>query len=187
MKTNFLTKLICISVVLLTGTIAVSAQDSKLKFDHLKNLEQRASDVVEVNIEGKILNLAKRVLKKVENKDAKIVGEAIDGLEGIYVRVYRFDQDYAYSEADVDMIRSQLTTPGWEKLANVRSKKKDQKIDVYTMFTGDDVSGVAVLMSEKRGLALINVVGPIDIDLLAELGGKLNIPEIDVEISDDGN
>lgn len=174
-------------VLITTCTAFVTAQDARIKFDHLKDLEGRASDVVEVNIEGKILNLAKRVLKKVDNKDAKIVGEAIDGLKGIYVRVYRFDEDYAYSTSDIDLIRSQLTSPGWEKLANVRSKKKDQRIDVYTMFSGDDISGVTVLMSEKKGLSLINVVGPIDIDLLAELGGKLNIPEIDVEIDNDGN
>ena len=141
---------------------------------------------VEVNIDGKLLNLAKRVLLKVEDKDgnAKKVGEAIKGLEGIYVRVYRFENENEYNMADVDLIRSQLKTPGWEQLANVRSKKNNQKVDVYTMFTGDVMSGVAVIISEDKSIALVNVIGPIDIDLLVELGGKLNIPNIDIEIDD---
>ncbi len=174
---------------LIVAALAVSAtaQDARLRFDNLRQLEDRATDVVEVNIDGKILTLAKRVLLKVNDKDAKTVGEAIQGLEAIYVRVLRFENENEYSTADVEMIRSQLQTPGWEKLANVRSKKNNQKIDVYTMFSGDVMSGVAVLISESKSIALVNVIGPIDIDLLAELGGKLNIPEMDIENEKTGN
>ena len=66
-------------------------------------------------------------------------------------------------------------------MANVRSKKNNQKVDVYTMFEGDKMIGVAVVVSESKSIAVVNVIGPIDIDLLAELSGKLNIPRIDIE------
>ncbi|MDH3530463.1 MAG: DUF4252 domain-containing protein [Acidobacteriota bacterium] len=167
--------------------VSVSAQNARLDFDNLKPLEDRAVDVVEINIDGNVLNLAKRVLLKVKDKDAKIVGEAIQGLEAIYVRVLRFENENEYNIGEVDTIRMQLQSPGWEKLANVRSKKNNQKIDVYTMFEGDVMSGVAVVISESRSIALVNIIGPIDIDLLADLGGKLNIPRIEIETSDDGN
>ncbi len=180
-------KIFLLSAFILTAITITNAQTARLQFDNLKQFEDRARDVIEVNIDGKILSLAKRVLLKVKDKDgdAKRVGEAIKDLEAIYVRVYRFENENEYNMADVDAIRSQLQTPGWEKLANVRSKKNNQKIDVYVMFTGDIMSGVAVLISENKSLALVNVIGPIDIELLAELGGKLNIPDIDIEISDD--
>ena len=42
------------------------------------------------------------------------------------------------------------------------------------------MSGVAVVISESKSIALVNVIGPIDIDLLAELSGKLNIPRIEI-------
>jgi len=48
------------------------------------------------------------------------------------------------------------------------------------MFTGDTMSGVAVVVSDAKSIAVVNVIGPIDIDLLAELSGKLNIPKIDI-------
>ena len=35
--------------------------------------------------------------------------------------------------------------------------------------------------SESKSIALVNVIGPIDIDLLVELSGKLNIPKIDID------
>jgi len=180
-------KTLLVSAFSLAALMTVSAQNARLQFDNLSDLEKRAEDVIEVNIDGKLLNLAKRVLVKVKDKDAKVVGEAIKGLEGIYVRVYNFKSANEYNISDVDTIRSQLQAPGWEKLANVRSKKNNQKIDVYTMFSGDVMSGVAVILSEDKSIALVNVIGPIDIDMLVELGGKLSIPEIDIETTEDND
>jgi len=157
------------------------AQDARLNFEKLDGLETRARDVVEVNIDGKLLELAKRVTAKTNDENAKKVVQAISGLKGIYVRVYRFENENEYNLADVNALRSQLNSPGWEKLANVRSKKNNQMVDVYTMFSGDVMSGVAVVISESKSIALVNVIGPIDIELLAELSGKLNIPKIDIE------
>jgi hypothetical protein len=170
-----------ILLVLLLTAVSASAQDARLRFEKLNLLEQRAQDVVEVNIDGKLLDLAKRVMVKVNDQDARKVGQAISGLKGIYVRVFNFEKENEYNMADIDEIRSQLRAPGWEKLANVRSKKNNQRIDVFTMFTGNVMSGIAVVVSESKSVSLINVIGPIDIDLLAEMSGKLNIPKIEIE------
>jgi len=171
-----------LSFLLLFGAAGVLAQDAaRLHFERLSGLETHARDVVEVNIDGKMLDLAKRVTVKVNDEDAKKVAQAISGLKGIYVRVYNFANENEYNVADVDELRNQLNSPGWEKLANVRSKKNNQKVDVYTMFTGDVMSGVAVLISDAKSVALVNVIGPIDIDLLMDLSGKLSIPKIDIE------
>jgi len=177
-------------MLFLSAAATVNAQNARLNLDNLKKLEDKAIDIVEVNIDGKLLALAKRVLLKVKDPDANKIGEAIKGLEAVYVRVYNFEKENEYNVADIDEIRSQLKAPGWEKLARVRSKKKDQKIDVYTMFTGDDISGVAVVLSEVKRVAIVNVIGPIDIDTLVELSRHLkNIPEIHIEKDkkDDGN
>jgi len=163
------------------SAIAANAQDARIQFERLDYLETKARDVVEVNIDGKMLEMAKRVLVKVEDKNAKQVGEAIKGLKGIYVRVYNFENENEYNVADIDGIRASLQSPGWERLANVRSKKNNQKVDVFTMFSGDLMSGLAVVVSESKSVAVVNVIGTIDIEMLAELSGKFNIPKIDVE------
>ena len=158
-----------------------NAQDARLRFENLNKLEDKATDVVEVNIDGKLLETAKRAMTKVNDEDTKKVALAISGLKGIYVRVYNFDKENDYNVSDVDQIRSQMQSPGWERLVNVRSKKNNQKIDVFTMFSGDLINGVAVVVSEAKTIALVNVIGPIDIDTLVELSGKMNIPKIDIE------
>lgn len=164
------------------AAINISAQDARIQFELLKGMETTARDVVEVDLDGKLLDLAKRVTVKVKDADARKVGEAISGLKGIYVRVYRFENENDYNMAGVDQLRAQLNSPGWERLANVRSKKNNQKVDVFTMFSGDIMSGVAVVISESKSVAVINVIGPIDIETLVELSGRLNIPKIDIDV-----
>lgn len=174
-------KITLLALALLTAVTANAQDAARLRFENLNKLEAKALDVVEVNIDGKLLELAKRVLVKNNDEDARKVAQAISGLKGIYVRVFTFEKENEYDVSDVDEIRAQLNAPGWEKLANVRSKKNNQKVDVYTMFTGDVMSGVAVVVSDTKSIAVINVIGPIDIELLSELGGKMNIPRIDIE------
>lgn len=168
-------------IVLASAPIAVNGQSARLNFEKLNGLETKARDVVEVNVEGKLLDMAKRVLAKMQDQDAKKVAQAINGLQAIYVRAYNFEKEGEYNLADVDEIRAQLQAPGWEKVANVRSKRNNQKVDVFTMFEGSKMSGVAVIVSDIKSIAVVNVIGPIDIDLLTELSGKLNIPRIDIE------
>ncbi len=172
---------IALLAVFALSAIVVNAQDARLRFEKLNGLETRARDVIEVNIEGKLLDLGRRAMAKSKDPNAQKVAEAIKDLKGIYVRVYNFENENEYNIADVDEIRAQLTAPGWERLANVRSKKNNQKVDVFTMFTGDIMSGVAVVLSESKSIVVVNIIGPIDIELLAELGGKLNIPRMDIE------
>ena len=164
-----------------SATASVKAQDARINFEKLNGLETRARDVVEVNVDGKLLDLAKRVTVKVNDHDAKKIAQAISGLKGIYVRIYKFQNENEYNITDVDEIRAQLNAPGWERLVNVRSKGNNQKVDVFTMFTGDVMSGVAVVISESKSIAVVNMIGMIDIELLVELSGKMSIPRFDIE------
>lgn len=172
---------VVLPLLFVLAVVGVNAQDARLRFENLSKLEDKARDVVEVNIDGKLLEVAKRAMAKVNDDDARKVGQAISGLKAIYVRVYNFEKENEYNTADVEQIRSQMQTPGWEKLVNVRSKKNNQKIDVFTMFAGDMISGVSVIVSDSKTIALVNVIGPIDIDTLVQLSGKMNIPKIEIE------
>ena len=169
--------------MMLTATAAIgAAQDpARLDFGRLSSLEAKARDVVEVNVDGKLLDLAKRVTAKVNDPDAKQIAQAISGLKGIYVRVYNFEQENQYDPTDIDRIRAELNNPGWEKVANVRSKRNNQKVDIYTMFTGPDMSGAAVVISDTKSVAIVNVIGMVDIETLVQLSGRMNIPKIDIE------
>jgi hypothetical protein len=43
------------------------------------------------------------------------------------------------------------------------------------------VNGLAVLASDVKELAVVNIVGPVDLDKLAKLEGQFGIPELGIE------
>ena len=77
-------------------------------------------------------------------------------------------------------MRSQLTAP-WTKLVSVRSQKDGESVDVYVWPENGQSGGMAVLVAEPKELTVVNIVGPIDLDKLSELGGHMGIPSVEVK------
>jgi len=157
------------------------AQGAKLQISHLDHLEAKASQVVTVDIPENLLQIAAKFLnpKKPEEAAAK---ELVAGLKGVYVKSFQFELDNQYSDEDVRSITSQLDPAHWLKMVDVRSKKEGQVVNVYTILDGTSkINGLAVLATDRRRLTIVNIVGPIDIDKLATLSGKFNIPDLDIE------
>jgi hypothetical protein len=169
--------------LLLLGSAAVSAygQDARLNLGMLDHLGDRASEVVDVTVDGNTLKLAGRFLSDKRVDEAKIK-ELVTALKGVYVKSFQFDDEGDYSMADVEAVRAQLTGPGWTKLVGVRSRRRDN-IEVYLMQDGVNITGVAVIAAERRRLTVVNVVGPIDLEKLRELDGRFGIPELDLDLT----
>jgi hypothetical protein len=162
--------------------MAAPAQDIIKQLD-LKALSAKASETVEVNLDGNLLTLAARFLddKNVEEAKAK---DILKGLKGIYVRQFTFDKGEGYTAADVEAVRSQANGPGWQKIVDVR--KTGENVGIYLKSTGDKVDGIVVLAAEKREFTVVQLVGSIDPSQLRELSGKFGIPRIPVPDSKDG-
>ncbi len=175
-------KLIFFSL-LLTVCLAVTAfaQSARLQLGHLDRLEQVADQTVDVTVDQKVLNLAKIFLGKSKDKDQQKVKELIGEIEGIYVKHFRFEKAGQYSLADIEAIRVQLSGPGWSRMANVRSKRNNQNLDVYTMINGSKIGGLAVIAAEEKELTIVNIIGPIDLEKLMDLEGSFSIPSLELE------
>ena len=150
------------------------AQNPRLQIQALEKLAGTASEVVDVTLEGPTLKMASRFL----GNDPE-VRDLVQNLTGIYVKCYQFDQPGAYSPGDLAAIRNQLQAPSWGRLVHVQSKK-DGQVDVYVMVepaTGRNL-GMAIVCAEEKQLVVVNIVGPIDLDKLGGLQGKLGIPKL---------
>jgi hypothetical protein len=173
-------KLCCALALLVCASALVRAQEpARLQLAQLDQLAPRAEQTVNITLDGKILQLAFRFLDTRKANEAKIK-EAVQGIRGIYVKSFRFDQDNLFSSSEVDSIRSQLRSPLWSQLVEVRSKKEGQNIDVFTMIDGGKINGVVIIALDKRQVTVVNIVGPVDVDKLAELRGNFGIPDFDI-------
>jgi hypothetical protein len=152
----------------------VYAQGPQLKLDQLDQLASRAKETVNVSLDQSMLQAAGGFLSGQQNGDNAAVKELLTGLKGVYVRTFEFDTDNAYTEADVESVRSQLKAP-WSKMVTVR--EKNESVDVYMWPDGSRAGGLAVLVADKRELVVVNIVGTINLAQLAALGGKLGVPQ----------
>jgi hypothetical protein len=176
MKTLFQTALI---LVLLSLPSMTNGQDPRLQLGQLDHLATKANQTVDVNIDERLMQIAAKVFNEKDEDEAKIK-KLIIGLKGIYVRSFEFDAENQFTTADVDMLRTQLRGPAWSRLVNV-SSKRDGNLEVYVSMAGPDINGLVVLSIEPKELTVVNIVGPVDLQKLAELEGTLGIPDLGIE------
>jgi hypothetical protein len=153
------------------------AQPVKWNYD---KLAARAVDSVDVTLEGATLRLASKFLSN-DDEDEAQVKKLIAGLKGIYVKTFEFKNEGEYSPADVEAFRAQLRSPDWQRIVGVHSKEDGEDVEVYLKTDAKGIGGLAIIATEPKELTLVNIVGPIDLDNLSDLGGHFGIPEVDVE------
>lgn len=180
------TGLICLTLLVLVSVAGVaSAQDAaRLNLDALKHLENGSAQTIDVNVDGRMLQLAIRVLSAgaAKNPDLAKIQDAVAGLKGVYVKSFEFNADNAYAAADLEQIRSQLRPGSWERMVGVRSQKDGQNVEVFTMFEGDRIGGLTVIATDVRHLTVVNIVGMVDLEKLMALQGSLGIPNVNITL-----
>lgn len=160
-------------LTLLVLALPLSAQQINID---LPGLADRASEVVDVTLDGQMLRLASKFLSN-GDADERAAKEMVQKLQGIYVRSYEFEKDGEYERSSVDGIRRQLGA-GWQKIVNVRSRNKEN-VEIYTTSRGDMITGLVIISAEPRELTIVNIVGPIDLEKLSGLEGQFGIPKIE--------
>ncbi len=150
------------------------AQQFKLNLDRLA---AKASNVVDISLSGPMLQFAAKFLDS-KDPDESAVKKLINGLEGIYVKSYEFKNPGAWTPADLESVRSQLKGSEWMKMVGYSSAEDGETADIYLRTEDKKINGVAVLVSGPKELTVVNIVGAIDLDSLAALGGHFGVPKV---------
>jgi hypothetical protein len=151
----------------------------QLRLPEFSSLSSKASEVVNVTLDPRLLGMACRFLSS-EDPEEMQVKKLCTGLRGIFVRHFTFDSDFAYPKADIDSVRRQLNAPGWSQMVNVRSNKEKSNVDVYVLIDGDKAQGLSIIASQPREFTIVNIVGSIDLEQLHELK-NLGVPDLELE------
>jgi len=170
---------VCSALSVFAALPAYAQDPAKIDMSSLDKFAEKADKVINVTVDEQLLRLAASFLSDKKPDEAKIK-ELILGLKGVFVKRLEFERPGEFTLADVDAIRTQLSSPGWANVANVRSKREGN-YDVALMSEGSIIKGLAVLAAEPRAFTVVNIVGPIDLAKLAELEGKFGIPHFGLE------
>ena len=129
-------------------------------------------EFVEVNVKSNLISMVARLTQKEEPE----VAQLLRGLQLIRVKVIGLnDENRAEIENRVKTIRGELEAQGWESIVTAQQKNEDVRI--YLKIRGDEaVQGLAVTVLEgNKEAVLINIVGDIKPERLAEVGEQFNI------------
>jgi hypothetical protein len=165
-------KVIAFSLFVLIAA-PVAAQRINIDFP---GLEERAAEVVDVTLDAQMLRVAAKFLSA-RKADEREIREIVSRLDGIYVRSYSFDREGEYDRGIVERVRKQLGS-NWKKVVNVRSRDREN-VEVFFDTRGETIAGLVVIAAEPRELTVVNIVGPIDVERLTELGGQFGIPKLE--------
>ncbi|HLH10215.1 MAG TPA: DUF4252 domain-containing protein [Terriglobales bacterium] len=155
------------------------AQEIRLPAN-LEKLSAKAVEVVEVNLDQKMLQLASRFMDP-KDPDEQQAKRIISNLKSVYVRSYQFDKPGEYSDSDVAEIRSQLQSPVWSRIVGVRSKREHENAEIYLKSEGNQITSLVIVAADPQELTFVSIDGPINPEDLADLGGQFHIPEVEVQ------
>lgn len=179
--TSTISRLIFFGLLFLTlGVKAAYGQDPKIHIDHLNHLSDKAVQIVDVTLDDSLIKMATLFLNDKKPDEARIK-ELLASIQGVFVKRFEFEQEGVFTDGDVNPIRSQLQAPGWSRIVGYINRKKDgnkMNVEVFLMTQGTVIKGLAVLATESKALTVANLVGPIDLQKLAQLEGRFGIPNI---------
>jgi hypothetical protein len=147
----------------------------QIDLKNLKGLESKAEQVVSVNLEGQSLDEGSKLLA-IRKGVSKSVKELVKGLKGVYLRRFWFGGKQSYEDADVEPIRKELQRPGWAPMIDVKSRNKSESVTVYSYTENDRLTGVTVFSTDDKEVTVVNIVGPVDLEALSELGKQMGLP-----------
>jgi hypothetical protein len=157
----------------------VAAQDAKLKLPDFSSLAGKATESVNISLDPWLLRIA-TVAMGDKDADSAATKKLLSEIKSIEIRSYQFATDFAYSTADIDAVRRQLTTPGWSQLMQVRNRDNGENVDMYILVENDRTRGFALIASEPREFTIINIVGSISAEDLPRLENHLHLPKVAV-------
>jgi hypothetical protein len=163
-------------VLLLAFQTILRAQESKLP-PGVEKLSAKAKETVEVNMDGPMLRWASKFLSA-EDPEEKKAAKLVANLKGIYVRSFEFSEDGAYSPVDVESLRAQFRSPEWSRVVGVRSERDGDNVEVFFRLENEKMAGIVIIAAEAKELTFVNIVGPLEVDQLADLGGEFGIPKL---------
>jgi hypothetical protein len=149
----------------LTLPVATPAAGPELLIPDFGHLSSKARESVDINLDGFLMRLASKFASQDDSDEAQILRD----IKSVRVRNFEFDAEDAYSTADVDAVRKQLSGPGWSPLAQMHRRREKEHVDVFLNTEGGKILGLAVIASEPYSFTIVNVVGNIDIDKLAKI------------------
>jgi hypothetical protein len=164
---------------MLVGLLPVlaAAQAGKLVIPDFGDLAKKATESVDITLDGDMLKSATQMMSAVGSGHSgdTDVSAVVAGLKAITVRSFTFDKPDMYSSEAVAGILAQVDVPGWRKVISVR--QKGERVEIHLRADSAD-GGLLIVTEGPLELTIVNIAGKINLDQLRALQGHFGVPNI---------
>jgi Domain of unknown function (DUF4252) len=164
--------------LLLAGLLPVLAvaQTGKLVIPDFGDLAKRATNSVDITLDGDMLKSAGQMMGGGNHHSSgPDPSKLVSGLKAITVRSFTFDKPDMYSQQDVEGILAQVNVPGWKKIISTRDK--NSRVEIHMRENAED-GGLLIVAEEPKELTIVNLAGKINMDQLQNLQGHMGVPRM---------
>jgi hypothetical protein len=172
-----------VGTLLVLPALASAADPGRLQLPDFSALAKRATQSVDISLDPSLLRLASGAINSDSDGNGAAVNGLIQGIRGIYVRSYTFDNPGEYSQAEVKAVQAQLLAPGWQPIVSTHDLKQGSNVDIYILRSGNRTDGVVILAAQPKQLTIVNIVGSIDLAKLAQLQGQFGVPKVGLTVN----
>jgi hypothetical protein len=155
-----------------------SAFAQQLDLSSLEKFLTKTKGNTKINVDASLLKFAASFLNS-EKPDEASVKKLVEGMKGIYVRVFEFQNKGDYRLEDLKVLKDQLRGPDWTVF--LQNKEPNEETEIWMHFTKGAVDGIVLISAEDSELVVINAVGSIRPEDLQKLGGQFGIPQINTK------
>jgi hypothetical protein len=166
-------------LMVLAGAVGAAPRPVDLKdldTSALAPFAAKATNTVEVTLDGKLLKMAAGFIPAGDDDAAKLK-KLIAGLKSVTVRTFEFKKKGEYNKSDVDAIRKQLKTPEWSSIVRANDKETGETSEIYVLGDKDKPAGLLVIVAEPTELTFVQILGAVELSDLAAFE-DLGVPDV---------
>ncbi|MGH8219583.1 MAG: DUF4252 domain-containing protein [Steroidobacteraceae bacterium] len=147
------------------------AQTPALAVPSLAAMQRDAVDSVDITLGPETLGFLRFMSRFAGDHDPRgaAARDVLHGLHTVQIHSLQFASDHAYSQADLEALRAQLTAPGLHHLVQVRDSGTSENVDVYCALDNHIITRLVILAAEPREFTLVNIDGAINVDQVETL------------------
>ena len=154
-----------LALTLLVGGSTLLAQTKNSPFVDLYGEDE---NLTMVYVNGKMFDLFHRTKLRLDDAEAEMVLDAVDGVDGLYVFV---------SEDHAEPYRSEsqqiLSGPDYEPLLSIRGRGNRESVDLYVRGTDAIINELVIMVGTEEEFVLVVAGGHIDLEKIVELQQQL--------------
>ena len=168
----FAVSLALIAAPLAPAAFAESPGAGYVDADAFRALIDENGEVVEVNLEGPIL----QAIANSKDDDDPGSKDLFSKLKAIHAVIGTVKGPVGDALALVKKTDDKLAAAGWQRIARI--KDESSTVSVLTHTTGGRVDGLVALIfdTNDKELVFANLAGEIDLNRIGEIGEKLHVP-----------